>query len=83
MKYLDAAIKKSAKNPDTGFPKLAITGKASALAAEGRYNEARALLNGAMDYAKAKKLMGYEADLLAELGAISAKTSDPRIAIAF
>lgn len=81
LKYLDAALDKAAKNPDVGFPKMAIVGKVSTLVALGRYGEARALLSQALDYARSRNLTGYEVDVLTQYGAIAAKTGDPQSAI--
>jgi CHAT domain-containing protein len=82
-KYLDAALAKASTNPDIGFPKLATIGKVSALTALGRYGEARALLHRALDYAKARRLYGYEVDILAQFGAIAARTEDLHGALQF
>jgi len=83
LKYLDSALDKAARNPDTGFPRLATIGKVSALTKVGRYAEARELLNHALAFAKAKCLTGYEVDVLAEYGVIAAKIGDTRNAIRF
>ncbi len=83
LKYLDAALDKAARNPDTGFPRLATIGKVSALTTAGRYGEARALLNHALAFAKAKSLIGYQVDALAQYGVIAAKSGDTRRAIQF
>jgi len=83
LKFLEEALKKSAENPDTGFPKLATIGRASVLATVGRYDEARALLTRAMQFAKAKGLTGYEVDVLAQFGAMAVKMGDSRSAIQF
>jgi CHAT domain-containing protein len=81
LKYLDQALKMAARNPDTGFPRLATIGKASALTTAGRYAEARALLNRALEFAKTKGLTGYEVDVLAQDGVLAAKGGDTRNAI--
>lgn len=83
LKYLDAALEKAARNPDTGFPRLATVGKISALTTAGRYGEARGLLNHALAFAKAKHLTGYEVDVLAQYGVVAAKSGDTRNAIQF
>jgi len=83
LKFLDVALAKAAENPDTGFPKLATIGRVSVLATIGRYDEARALLTRAMQFAKAKGLTGYEVDVLAQFGAIAVKTGDSPSAIQF
>ena len=76
LKYLDLALKTAARNPDTGFPRLATIGKVSALTTAGRYPEARALLDHALAFAKAKGLNGYEVDVLAQYGLIATKSGD-------
>lgn len=81
LKYLDEALDKAAKNPDVGFPKMAMIGKVSTLAALGRPGEAQALLGQALEYARSRNLTGYEVDVMAQYGAIAAKTSDTRSAI--
>jgi CHAT domain-containing protein len=83
LKYLDPALEKAARNPDAGFPRLATIGKISALTTAGRYTEARALLDRAMAFAKAKALTGYEVDVLAQYGVIAAKSGDTNGAIRF
>lgn len=82
-KYLDAALEKAAKNPDVGFPKLAVIGKVSALTSLGHYEEARALLARALEYAKEHQLHGYEVDILAQFGNIALRTGDLREAIRY
>jgi CHAT domain-containing protein len=82
-KYLDAALEKAARNPDVGFPKLAVIGKVSALTSLGRYDEARALLHRALEYAKARQLHGYQIDILAQFGVIAARTGDLQSAIRY
>jgi CHAT domain-containing protein len=81
LKYLDAALQKAAKNPDVGFPKLAVIGKVSALTALGRYDEARSLLRQGLEYAKTRQLLGYQIDVLAQFGFIAARTGDLQGAI--
>jgi CHAT domain-containing protein len=76
LKYLDAALQKAAKNPDVGFPKLAVIGRVSALTALGRYEEARSLLRRGLEYAKTRQLHGYQIDVLAQFGLIAARTGD-------
>lgn len=81
LKYLDQALGRAAKNPDVGFPKLATIGKVSTLITLGRYGEAKALLDQALDYARARNLAGYEVDVLTQYAAMKVKTGDPRAAI--
>lgn len=83
LKYLDAALEKAARNPDTGFPRLATIGKVSALTAAGRYAEARTLLNRALEFAMTKGLTGYQVDVLAQFGVLAAKSGDLPKAIHF
>jgi CHAT domain-containing protein len=83
LKYLDAALEKAARNPDVGFPKLSTIGKVSALTALGRYEEARDLLRRALDYAKERRLYGYEVDILAQFGVIATRTGDLEGAVRF
>ncbi len=82
-KYLDAALEKAAKNPDVGFPKLAVIGKVSALTSLGHYEEARVLLRRALEYARARQLRGYEVDVLAQFGNIALRTGDLQEAIRY
>jgi CHAT domain-containing protein len=83
LKYLDMALEKANRNPDTGFPRIATVGKVSALTIAGRYAEARALLDQAMAFAKARGLTGYEVDVLAHYGVIASKSGDTGNAIQF
>ena len=70
--FLNRALSVSRANPDAGFPKLAISGKASALTQLGRFAESRSLIEEGLKYARSHHYIGYEVDMLAQAGQLAA-----------
>jgi len=79
--FFDRAISLAARTTDAGFPFMAYEGKAEALSALGKADEARATLTQALDQARANRKRGHEADLLILLGKLSEERNDKPQAI--
>lgn len=79
--FFDRAINLAARTTDAGFPFMAYEGKAEALSALGKADEARATLTHALDQARANRKRGHEADLLILLGKQSEERNDEPRAI--
>jgi len=79
--FFDRAINLAARTADAGFPFMAYEGKAEALSALGKADEARATLTRALDQARANRKRGHEADLLILLGKLSEEQNDKPQAI--
>jgi CHAT domain-containing protein len=78
----DKAIDLATNNKDLGMPLLAFSGKATALVRLNRYPEARSLLNQALAIARNDANLGYQADLLTQLGLLESKAGDRKRAVA-
>ena len=67
------ALSISHSEPDTGFPKLAISGKASALTQLGRFAESKQVIDEGLEYARSKGNTGFEVEMLAQAGQLAEK----------
>ncbi|MDQ1470507.1 MAG: hypothetical protein QOJ99_1987 [Bryobacterales bacterium] len=77
--FFDRALSISRRTPDAGFPKLAVSGKASALTQLGRFAESRRVISEGLQYARLRSNIGFEVDMLAQDGELAEKenrTSD-------
>jgi CHAT domain-containing protein len=83
MRFFDRAIKLANGEKDSGLPFMAYEGKAQALLALGKANDARAMLEGALVKARAQQKRGHEAQLLTMLGTVAEDTGDKTQAIQY
>lgn len=67
------AIGIARSNPDTGFPKLATSGKASALTQLGRFAESKQVIDDGLEYARVHGNIGFEVEMLAQAGQLAEK----------
>lgn len=81
VNMFDSALAISEQNPDLGNPVMTYSGKARALLALNRFEEANQLLERALATAKELGSLGYQAELLAQMGAIANRAGDQRLAI--
>src|ERR1700722_7917898 len=81
LRFFERAIKLADAEKDSGLPFMAYEGKAQALVAMGRPNEARAVLEDALSRARLQQKRGHEAQLLILLGKLAAQTGDKKQAI--
>ena len=81
MRFFDRAIKVAEGEKDCGLPFMAYEGKAQALVAMGKPNDARNVLENALVKARAQQKRGHEAQLLILLGTVAASTGDRTRAI--
>jgi hypothetical protein len=72
MRFFDRAIKVAEEKKDCGLPFIAYEGKAQALVAMGKPNEARNVLENALVKARSQQKRGHEAQLLILLGSVAA-----------
>ena len=83
MRFFDRAIKLADGAKDSGLPFMAYEGKAQALVAMGKPNEAKGVIEGALVKARAQQKRGHEAQLLILLGTVAESTSDKTQAIQY
>jgi CHAT domain-containing protein len=81
--FFDRAINLASRTKDAGFPFMAYEGKAEALTALGRTDEARTTLTRALAQARADQKQGHEAQLLILLGKLSEETNDKPQAVEY
>jgi CHAT domain-containing protein len=73
--YFDRALNLGASTPGLEHPLLTYTQKAKALSDASRVQEANALLESALAFARANQSYGYEADLLIQMAMLSLKAN--------
>ncbi|PYX85687.1 MAG: hypothetical protein DMG70_02755, partial [Acidobacteria bacterium] len=72
--FFERAIRLADGEKDSGLPFMAYEGKAQALVALGKREEARILLSDALTRARSQQKKGHEAQLLILLGRLTADT---------
>jgi CHAT domain-containing protein len=83
IRFFDRAIKLAEAEKDCGLPFMAYEGKAQALVAIGKTNDAKKILEDALAKARSQQKRGHEADLLILLGTLAAQTGNRQQAIAY
>ena len=83
MRFFERAIKLADGEQDSGLPFMAYEGKAQALAALGKQEQAKSLLQDALAKARGQQKKGHEAQLLILLGRLASRTGDTKGAIAY
>jgi CHAT domain-containing protein len=83
LRFFERAIKLADGEQDSGLPFMAYEGKAQALAAIGKPDQAKSLLQDALAKARVQQKKGHEAQLLILLGRLAARTGDTNGAIAY
>jgi CHAT domain-containing protein len=83
LRFFERAIKLANSEKDSGLPFMAYEGKALALAALGKQDQAKILLQDALAKARLQQKKGHEAQLLILLGRLAARTGDANGAIAY
>src|SRR5258708_31091701 len=81
LRFFDRAIKLADAEKDSGLPFMAYEGKAQALVALGKPDEAKTLLEDALSKARSQQKRGHEAELLILLGRLASQTGDKELAI--
>jgi CHAT domain-containing protein len=82
LRFFERAIKLADAEKDSGLPFMAYEGKAKALVALGKSDEAKTLLEDALSKARSQQKRGHEAELLILLGRLASQTGDKKQAIA-
>jgi len=82
VRFFERAIKLADGAKDSGLPFMAYEGKAQALVALGKQDQARIVLKDALAKARLQQKKGHEAQLLILLGRLAARTGDTNGAIA-
>ena len=82
LRFFDRAIKLADAEKDCGLPFMAYEGKAQALVAMGKADEAKRVLDGALTKARSQDKRGHEAAILILLASVAEKTGDKNQAIA-
>jgi len=80
--FFERAIRIAEADKDCGLPFMAYEGKAQALVAIGRPNDARSVLQDALAKARSQQKQGHEAQLLIVLGKLAAQSGNQQEAIA-
>jgi CHAT domain-containing protein len=83
LRFFERAIKLADAEPDSGLPFMAYEGKAQALAALGKPDDAKRVLVDALGKARSEQKRGHEAQLLILLGRLAAQTGNRKQAIAY
>ncbi len=83
LKFFERAIRLADTNIDAESPFMAYEGRAQALAALGRTDEAKKVLEDAIAKARSQQKRGHEAQLLILLGRLAAQTGDRQQALAY
>ena len=76
LRFFERAIKLADAEKDSGLPFMAYEGKAQALVALGRTDEAKRVLEDALTKARSQQKRGHEAQLLILLGRLTAQMGD-------
>ena len=82
LRFFERAIKLADAEKDSGLPFMAYEGKARALVAMGKPEEAKAVLDDALGKARSQQKRGHEAELLILLGRLASQTGDRKQALA-
>src|SRR5271157_322398 len=82
LMFFERAIKIAEAETDSGLPFMAYEGKAQALVAIGRPDEAKKVLQDALAKAQSQQKRGHEAQLLIVLGKLAAQNGNKQEAIA-
>jgi CHAT domain-containing protein len=83
LRFFERAIRLAETEKDSGLPFMAYEGKAQALVALGRQDEARKVLEDALTKARSQQKKGHQAQLLILLGRLAAQTGDTQRGIAY
>jgi CHAT domain-containing protein len=83
LRFFEKAIKLADAEKDSGLPFMAYEGKAQALVASGRTDEAKRVLDDALTKARSQRKRGHEAQLMILLGRLMAQMGDRTQAIAY
>jgi CHAT domain-containing protein len=83
LRFFERAIKLADAEPDSGLPFMAYEGKAQALAALGKPDEAKRVLVDALGKARLEQKRGHQAQLSILLGRLAAQVGNRRQAIAY
>ena len=79
---LNRAITIAKRTPGAGFPKIAVSGRATALAQLGRFKEAHEVVELGLNYARQHQYIGYQVDILAASGQLARAEGNVPYAIA-
>jgi CHAT domain-containing protein len=82
LMFFERAIKIAESEKDSGLPFMGYEGKAEALVAIGRPDEAKAVLQDALAKARSQQKRGHEAQLLIVLGKLAEQNGNKQEAIA-
>src|SRR6202521_1844835 len=82
LRFFERAIKLADAEKDSGLPFMAYEGKAQALVALGKPDEAKTVLEDALSKARSQQKRGHEAQLLILLGKLASQAGDRNEAIA-
>src|SRR5271166_5788421 len=82
LMFFERAIKIAEAETDSGLPFMGYEGKAQALVALGRPDEAKKVLQDALAKAQSQQKRGHEAQLLIVLGKLAAQSGNKQEAIA-
>lgn len=83
LKFFERAIRIAKSDKDIGLPFMAYEGKAQALAALGRTDDAKKVLQDTLAEAKAAEKRGHEAQVLILLGKLASRIGDRSQAIGY
>jgi CHAT domain-containing protein len=83
LKFFERAIRLAEANSDSGLPFMGYEGKARALGALGKADDAKRVLEDALTRARSQQKKGHEAQILMLLGNEAAQNGDKQQAITY
>ena len=83
LRFFERAIKLAEADKDCGLPFMGYEGKAQALVALGKADEAKRVLEDALVKSRLQQKRGHEAQLLILLGELASQTGDRKQGIAY
>lgn len=78
---VNRAIAIARRTPGAGFPKIAVSGRASALTQLGRFSEAHQVIELGLNYARQRGSLGYQVDMLAAAGQLARSEGNTQSAV--
>jgi tetratricopeptide (TPR) repeat protein len=79
---LNRAISIAKHTPGAGFPKIAVSGCASAFTQLGQFTDAHRIIELGLEYARQRQYIGYQVDILAASGQLARAEGNEPYAIA-
>lgn len=83
LEYFKRAILLAENTPGAGYPYIAVIGRGEALLALGKLSEARKVFEAALENAAGSRALGYQVELLTQLGALHGANGNRQLGIEY